>query len=72
MTNEETQKLLDRRSAQLRKMIDEANDAADDQCAKGDFEASAALRLLAAKLTEAHAIGRTLIVGGIRPAGGGK
>lgn len=72
MTPEQQQTLLDKRASQLRRMIDEANTAADDACSVGDFNASATLRLLAAKLTEAHSVGRTLNIGGIQARGGGK
>ncbi len=54
------QKLLDAASRRLRRMIDQANNAADDYCEAGDTDTSAKLRMVAAKLTEAHAVGRTI------------
>lgn len=54
------QERLDRRSAQLRKMIDEANAAADMFCTKGDAETSSLFREVAGHLTMAHSAGRKI------------
>lgn len=55
-----SQEKLNRRSAQLRKMIDEANALADMCCAKKDEAASAGWRKVAAHLTMAHGEARLI------------
>jgi hypothetical protein len=72
MTPEEMQKALDAGSDMLRKMMDQANAAADQLCRDGDNASSADVRELAAALTYAHALGRRLNIGGIVARGGGK
>ena len=63
---------MDRGAKQLRRMIGEAIREADRLCAAGDADASADVWELAARLCSAHAKGRSLNVGGIRPMFGGK
>ena len=70
------QKRLDDGAKTLMRLIREAENAARDTCATGDFAASASLHRIAAHLRFAYAEGRTLAVqaddGMIRPMGGGK
>ncbi len=72
MTPDQMQAALDKGSDALRKMMDQANVAADQLCRDGDNANSGAVRELAAALTYAHALGRKLNIGGIEARGGGK
>lgn len=72
MTREEMQKALDAGSDALRKMMDQANAAADQLCRDGDNAGSADVRELAAALTYAHALGRRINIDGMVARGGGK
>jgi hypothetical protein len=66
------QKKMDKAAKVIRKLIDEANEAADHYCREGDAEASAKLRAVAANLTMAHSVGRTIKTqGGVQPQFGG-
>ncbi len=70
------QKRLDDGAKALMRLIREAENAARDTCATGDFAASARLHRIAAYMRMAYAEGRELAVkaddGMIRPMGGGK
>lgn len=68
-------KALNSAAPRLRAIIDTVRKASDECCEDGEFDLSADLRQLEAKLTEAYAIGRRLKDGDgvvIVPMGGGK
>ena len=71
---ESTAKGLNAAAPKLRKMIEQARQAADEACAAGDAELSKDLRMMESHLNMAYAIGRGLKDkdGGIIVMGGGK
>lgn len=63
---------MDRGARDLRRMIAEATQAADELCKAGDDQGSADAWQMVSLLAASMAHGRRLNIGGIRPAFGNK